>query len=172
MTKYFDELCEAMRMLSEDPRVVFIGQAVEWPGTAMFNTLKKVEDDKKWEVPVFENTQLGMCIGASLKGFIPVCIFPRINFLLEATGQLVSHLDKMSWYSDYKPKVIIRTAVATEVPLNPGPQHLGDYTYGFEQMLDTIKVVELDHEDEIAYEYEEALRRDNSTLLVEFTEKY
>ena len=39
--KYFDELKKSMEWLGEQENTYFIGQAVEVPGTAMFNTLNK-----------------------------------------------------------------------------------------------------------------------------------
>ena len=39
---YFDELTKAMSWLGSQEDTIFVGQAVEYPGTAMFNTLKSV----------------------------------------------------------------------------------------------------------------------------------
>ena len=44
--KYFSELKKSMEYLSKKSNTVFIGQAVEYPGTAMFNTLKNVKKKK------------------------------------------------------------------------------------------------------------------------------
>ena len=33
--KYADELTKAMDFLAKDPKTIFLGQAVEYPGTAM-----------------------------------------------------------------------------------------------------------------------------------------
>ena len=120
--KYFDELKRTMEWLSNQQNTVFIGQAVEVPGTAMFNTLKDIDIKKRIEVPVFEDTQLGMSIGMSLTGKRVISIFPRWNFLLCATNQLVNHLDKLPIMSEGKitPSIIIRTAVGSERPLFPG----------------------------------------------------
>ena len=41
--KYFDELKKSMEWLGEKKSTYFIGQAVEVPGTAMFNTLKDLD---------------------------------------------------------------------------------------------------------------------------------
>ena len=92
---------------------------------------------------------------AAIGGTIPVSIFPRWNFLLLAANQLVNHLDKLPIYSNggYRPKVIIRTAVATDQPLDPGPQHLGDYSGPFAEMLATVRVARL----AAYYEYDVAL---------------
>jgi pyruvate/2-oxoglutarate/acetoin dehydrogenase E1 component len=167
MGLYWNNLCEAMSLLVEHPKSIFIGQAVRYSGTAMYNTLKHLPKEKRVELPVFENTQLGMAIGASLNGDLPICIYPRINFLLEAISQLVSHLDKLPIYSDYRPKVIIRTAVASQVPLNPGVQHLGNYTHAIEDMLDSVRVVELDNHAKIIPVYEKALKSEYSFLIIE-----
>ena len=40
--KYFEELKKSMNYLAENKKTVFIGQAVEVPGTAMSNTLKDI----------------------------------------------------------------------------------------------------------------------------------
>ncbi len=101
-----------------------MGQAVVDAGTAMSTTLQHIPIEKRLELPVAEEMQLGMAIGMSLSGALPICIYPRFNFLLLAVNQLVNHLDKLPLYSTYRPKVLIRTAVATGYPLDPGPQHL------------------------------------------------
>ena len=38
---------------------------------------------------------MGLSLGLALQGFVPVSIYPRIDFLLSATNQLVNHLDKI-----------------------------------------------------------------------------
>jgi len=87
---------------------------------------------------------------------------------------LVLHLDALPIYSrgGYNPKVIIRTAVATSIPLDPGPQHLGDYSYAIEQMLKTVKVIRLHRTGQIIPEYRRALARPGSSLMIEYTELY
>ena len=44
--KYFDELKKSMNYLAENNKTVFIGQAVEVPGTAMSLTLKDISKNK------------------------------------------------------------------------------------------------------------------------------
>ena len=58
--KYFDELKKSMDWLSEQPNTLFLGQAVEYPGTAMTNTLKDVDKSKLLEMPVNE-----VCFGCT-----------------------------------------------------------------------------------------------------------
>lgn len=174
MGAYFDRLCDAMEMLAEQPDALFFGQAVAYPGTGMSRTFKNVPKGKLRELPVFEDTQMGLCTGYALTGGLPICVYPRYNFLLCATNQLVLHLDKLPLYSrrGYKPKVIIRTAIGAESPLYPGVQHIGNFTKPLEDMLATVRVRELKTAGDILPGYEAALRNTYSTILVEFAENY
>lgn len=163
-----------MSLLAEQNNAVFLGQAVEYPGTALFNTLKDIPENKRWELPVAENMQLGMSIGLSLQQYLPISIFPRINFLLSATDQLVNHLDKLTDMSQnqYKPKIIIRTAIGSIHPLDPGSQHKYDYSYALSNMLDDVDVIRLDKKEIIVPSYKKALASLNSTILVELADNY
>jgi pyruvate/2-oxoglutarate/acetoin dehydrogenase E1 component len=173
MGTYFDQLCRAMEMLAQEPRSIFLGQAVGCAGTGMSKSFDGVPREKLLELPVFENVQLGMSIGLSIGGHHPVVsVFPRQNFLLAAMDQLVNHLDAIPRYSAYRPKVIVRTAVCSPSPLDPGPQHLGNHSTAFRMMLRTVRVIELKAADEIVRTYAWAMQYDGSTILVEFPEKY
>ena len=175
MTTYRDRLTEAMALAAQHG-ATFLGQAVRYPGTAMTATFAGVPDDQLIELPVFENTQLGISTGLSLQSGRPVVsIFPRINFLLCATDQLVLHLDALPRYSDggYVPHVIIRTAVATDSPLNPGEQHLSDYSVALRHLLKTVEVIPLKDPRAILPAYRDALAGPpHSTILVEYSALY
>jgi pyruvate/2-oxoglutarate/acetoin dehydrogenase E1 component len=174
--KYFDELKRSMDFLAQDPRTVFIGQAVAVPGTAMTNTLKDVSRDKLLELPVAEEMQMGMTLGMALQGAVPVSIYPRWNFLLCAINQLVNHLDKVQVMSNggYRPKAIIRTGIGSERPLHPQFQHVGDFTNAIRAMCTTIEVIRVDEPADIFPAYEKALLRDDgrSTIVVEYGDYY
>lgn len=172
--KYFDELKKAMDMLAAHPDTLFIGQAVEYAGTGMTNTLKDVSATKKLEMPVCEDLQAGIANGLALDGKIPVSIFPRWNFLLLATNQIVNHLDKMPDFSGFKTKVIIRTGIGSERPLHPQHQHIGDFTESFKLMCPNIEVIRLDEPEQIIPAYTKALLREDgkSTILVEWGDYY
>jgi len=174
--KYFDELKRSMDYLAADPRVVFMGQAVAVPGTAMSNTLKGVDPSRLIELPVAEEMQMGMTTGMALAGQVPVSIFPRWNFLLCGMSQLVNHLDKLSAMSEggFKAKAIVRTGIGSERPLHPQHQHVGDFTEAVRSMCSTVEVIRLDEPEDIFPAYERALMRDDgrSTLLVEWGDYY
>ena len=172
MGRYTEEFCRTMEFLSQDPHVVFLGQAVSSPGTVMTTTLINVPKEKKIELPVFEETQMGLSTGMALAGFIPITFYPRYNFLLLALNQTINHLDKIKHLSrdKFQPKVIIRTSIGSDKPLDPQCQHLGDFTEALRLMLTNIEVIKLAEPEDIFPAYEKALKRDDgmSTVCVEF----
>lgn len=174
--KYFDELCRAMEFLARDDRVIFLGQAVACPGTAMSNTVKNVPRERLLELPVTEELQMGVSTGLALGGAIPVSFFPRWNFLLLAVNQVVNHLDKLPQMSNggYRPKVIIRTSIGSERPLHPQHQHVGDFTDAFRLMCTNIEVIRLEKPEDIMPAYRRALEREDgkSTIVVEYGDYY
>ena len=172
--KYFDELKRAMTLLSENDKIIFIGQAVKYAGTGLYDTLEHIPDDRKIEFPVAEYLQSGVVNGLAIQGYIPVSVIPRWNFLLMGTDQIVNHLDKFSLMSDGRctPKVIIRVAVGSERPVDPQDQHKGNFSDAFRSMCSTIEVIELFEPEDIVPSYLKALNRTDgkSTILVEFAD--
>lgn len=174
--KYFDELKRSMDFLAQDPRTVFMGQAVAVAGTAMSNTLKDVPRERLIELPVAEEMQMGMTTGMALTGAVPVSLFPRWNFLLCAMSQLVSHLDKIDVMSTggYKAKAIVRTGIGAQRPMHPQHQHIGDFTDALRMMCSTIEIIRLEEPEDVFPAYERALLRDDgrSTIIVEYGDYY
>jgi pyruvate/2-oxoglutarate/acetoin dehydrogenase E1 component len=176
MGNYFDQLNKAMEYLGSFENTRFIGQSVQVAGTAMRNTLLSLDQSNLIELPVEEDFQMGLAVGMAFTGLVPVSIFPRWNFLILATNQIVNHLDKLRelTQSDKPAKVIIRTGIGSVNPLHPGPQHTGDFTEAFRLMCPNINVVRLDSADMIFPEYKKAYDRDDgvSSLLIEWSDKY
>jgi len=172
--RYKDEVTKAMTLLAEDKRVIFLGQSVRYPGHVMYGTLENVPLARKIELPVFEDTQLGISTGLALEGYIPVSIFPRMDFLIIAMDQLVNHLDKIEQMScgQFKPKVIIRTMVGSTSQLNPGPQHCQDHTEALKSLLTNIDVVKLLDPENIVSAYRNALHNLRSSIIIEMADSY
>lgn len=166
ISDYRSALSCAMADMARDPRVVFIGQGVRDKGTFMSTTFNGVHLRRRIEFPVAEEMQLGVSIGLALVGFIPVSVFPRWNFLLLASNQLVNHLDKM------QPHVIVRVGVGSTSPLDPGPQHRGDFTEAFRSMMPNTPIIRLEHASNVLAEYRQAFERDGPTILVEIADLY
>ena len=155
-----------MNTLAADPRTVFVGQSVRYDGAAIFHSLEGVPMEKRIEFPVVENLQLGYCTGLSLAGKLPICIFPRMDFMLLAMDALVNHLDKLPQFG-WSPKVIIRCRVGQKKPLDAGPQHTQNYTRAFSLMLSSVIVREIRRAQDVAPIYDEALHEPESYLIVE-----
>jgi len=172
--KYFKELQKAMSLLAENPKTIFIGQAVEYEGTGLYESLKHLPKSKRLELPVAEYLQSGLANGMAIEGMIPISTYPRWNFLLMGTDQIINHLDKFKSMSNgkLKPKVIIRVAVGSEHPVDPQCQHKGNFSEAFRNMTNNTEVIELTEPEDIVPAYKKALnRKDNvNTILVEFAD--
>ena len=173
---YKQAIVEAMKYLASDERIVFIGQSVRYSGHVMFSTLEdaQVPMSKRIELPVIEDSQLGISIGMSLDGFIPCSIYPRMDFLIIAANQLVNHLDKIAEMScgEFMPKVVIRTMVGSREPLNPGPQHMQDHTKALKLLCPSIEIIKLRSPESVMDGYNWALNSKRSTILVEYGDLY
>lgn len=165
-----------MTLLGSHRKTIFIGQAVEYEGTAMTKTLIYVNKRKLLELPVAEEMQMGITLGLALDGFIPISIFPRWNFIMCAMNQLVNHLDKISSMSNkkFKTKMIIRTSIGSKRPLDPHCQHVGDFTEVVKKMCPNLEVLRLNEPEIIIPSYKKALNRKDgkSTILVEYGDYY
>jgi len=168
---YFLELTNAMTFLAKQG-ALFLGQSIRYDGQAMHPSFSGVPMEQRIEMPVAEDFQMGFSTGLALTGQLVVSVYPRFDFLLLAANQLVNHLDKLPLMSSYRPKVIIRTAVGSTEPLNPGPQHCQDHTEAFAKMLRTVHVQPLTHVESIMPAYRDALNREASTLLIEYASEY
>lgn len=174
LKNYKEEVIRSMEMLGREERVIFLGQTVEYKGSAIFGSMGDVDKNKRIELPIMEDSQMGMAIGLSLMGFIPVSIYPRFDFLICAMNQLINHLDKIEEMSDgeFKPKVIIRTQIGGTSPIYPGVQHCSDYTEGLKKILKEVDVIKLERVEDILPAYLRALESDRSTLLIEVGDLY
>ena len=172
--KYKDELIRSMEWLAEKDDTIVIGQSVKYSGNAIYNTVKTLPKEKRMEVPVFEELQMGMSTGIALEGLVPISCFPRFDFLLRCVDSLVNHLDKMQVMTDgnFKPKVIIRTSIGSTKPLNGGIQSTNDYTEPFRQMLTEVDVVLLNEPEEIFPAFQRAYEREGSSLIIEWGDYY
>jgi pyruvate/2-oxoglutarate/acetoin dehydrogenase E1 component len=169
---YLAELGKAMNLLEGDLTTVFVGQSVAYDGQAMHASLANVPHARRIEMPVAEDFQMGFSIGLALEGLVPVCIYPRWDFLLLAANQLVNHLDKLPLFSGYEPKLIIRVAVGSRDRFNAGPQHSQNLSKAFAAMLSSVAVIEMRSAAAILPAYRKALADDHSTILVEFMDLY
>ncbi len=173
---YFDELKRTMEWIAGQPKTLFVGQTVAGPGTFMYQTLRDVPKEKTWEMPINESFQMQFTIGLAMAGYVPISVYPRQNFLLLATSDMVNMLDKIPAISgnQFVPRILIRVASGPYKPVHPGHQHVGNFADGFRKMFSWIDVVEIEEPGEIFPAYQRALEAEDSgtTLLIEHGNYY
>ncbi len=172
--KYKNEIIKSMEWLSDKEDTIFLGQSVLYSGNAIYNTLNTLPEEKRLELPVFEEVQMGMSTGLALEGFTPITCFPRFDFLLRCMDSLVNHLDKIQYMTEnkFEPKVIIRTSIGAKFPLDGGIQHTRDYTQMMKDTLTEVDVVLLNEPEEIFPAFERAYNNTGSTMIIEWGDYY
>tara|TARA_Y100000004_G_scaffold94051_1_gene105340 strand:- start:4278 stop:4805 length:528 start_codon:yes stop_codon:yes gene_type:complete len=172
MNTYKDELIKSMEYLGSKKDVMFIGQQIVFKGNPMSTTIETFPKEKMIETPVFEEVQLGMATGMSMTGKTIVSFYPRWDFLICATNQLINHLDKFKHMTGYDAPVIIRVGKGSDDPLDPGVQHKADYSEQFKKLLTYVNIVKLETKDNIYKTYVDAYERKKPIILVEYPERY
>jgi pyruvate/2-oxoglutarate/acetoin dehydrogenase E1 component len=173
-TPYKDALTNSMTFLGEQPNTVFIGQQLLWHGNPMSTTIGNVSKDKMIEVPVMEESQMGMSLGMAMAGDFVITFYPRWDFLICATNQLVNHVDKINLMSQGKwdANMIIRLGKGSDKPLDPGHQHRGNYLAEFKSMCPNINFHDLNKWNDIEEIYKGAYERGGIHVMVEYPELY
>lgn len=170
-TAYFRAICEEMQRIAQDERVIFLGQQVA--SEDFYGTLKDIPLAKRIEMPVAEEMQMGISIGLSLEGFLPVSIYQRMDFLPRACDQLINHLNLIPDMSRgmFKPRVIIRTTIGSKFPLDVGPQHSQDLTEMFKAVL-KFPVLKVTTPQEVHSAYHFARSSNTSIMVIEVQDLY
>ena len=156
---------QEMKLLAKHSKVVFLGENVTNSGR-IYGTLEDVPMKKCIEMPICENLIAGVAIGLALDGWIPVCIFQRMDFMLIAADAIINHACLMEKMSGGKIKlpIIFRTIKAN---LNNkfwvGHQHSKDFTYIFRDHLKTYTIPTPDDVDV----YRKLIKTEEPVLVVE-----
>ena len=174
MTNYKDALTNSMTELGRKRDTIFIGQQLLWHGNPMSTTVVNVPKEKMIEVPVMEESQMGMSLGLAMTGKFVITFYPRWDFLICATNQLVNHVDKIVSMSnsEWKPNMIIRVGKGSDKPLDPGHQHKGNYIKEFKSMLKYITIYDLKNENDVEQIYNTCYKNGGINLIVEYPELY
>ena len=168
---YKQAINESMKQIGLYPNSVFLGYNVKYGKAA--GTLEGVSEDKLIETPVAENLMMGMAIGMSLNGKLPVVYFERFDFVLNAVDSILNHLDKIELLSDkeFIPRVIIRCVVGnTEKPLFSGPTHTQDFSWMF--LRSSFPLYLCATPDDIIDAYSLVLKTEKSAMVVEYKDLY
>ena len=169
---YKDALANAMIQLAEIDNTIFIGQQIIYAGNPMSTTLENVPKEKMIEVPVMEETQMGMSLGLAMAGKKVITFYPRWDFIICAANQLINHIDKIEVMSGFDVHIIIRLGKGSDKPLDPGYQHKGNYFEEFKSMCPNITFFNLKTPNDIKNSYEYAIQNKGVYILVEYPELY
>lgn len=172
LTPYKDALTEQMTSLAKLDNIVFIGQQIVYAGNPMSTTLGNVPDSKKIELPVMEETQMGMSLGLAMTGKTVITFYPRWDFIILAANQLINHVDKYKLMTGKGINLLIRLGKGSDKPLDPGHQHKGNYFNEFKSMCSNIKFHNLLTVDDINTCYQYAINQGGIHVLVEYPELY
>ena len=163
---YWKTIQEELERFAKDQRVIFIGQ--QCLSETFYGLLENISINKRRELPVMEECQLGMSIGLALEGFLPISIFQRCDFLPRCADQLINHLNLIPEMSRslFKPKIIIFTTIGSTKPLDVGPQHNKNLIDGFRLLLPNIPILDLQTEKDVKDGFGTAGIIDSSIMLV------
>jgi pyruvate dehydrogenase E1 component beta subunit len=117
MTSYCDAIREAFEYVMErDERCFAIGQGLWSPwyvGRSMLGLDKRFGRERVIDTPVSELATTGAAIGASLHGYRPIVIHPRMDFMILAADQIVNQAAKWRHMlgGRVSPSIVIRGIV-------------------------------------------------------------
>ncbi len=171
-TEYKLALTKVMTELGKMDNTIFIGQQIVFPGNPMSTTIGEVPKEKMIELPVMEETQMGMSLGLALTGKRVISFYPRWDFLISASNQLINHLDKFELMTGKKVNILIRVGKGSDVPLDPGHQHKANYINEFKSMCSNIKFYDLKTSEDVESAYKYAIKEGGIHILAEYPELY
>jgi pyruvate/2-oxoglutarate/acetoin dehydrogenase E1 component len=171
---YKDALTSAMMELGKMDNTIFIGQQLLWHGNPMSTTVGEVPKEKMIELPVMEESQMGMSLGMAMAGKFVITFYPRWDFLICATNQIVNHVDKIVGMSkgEWNPNMIIRIGKGSDKPLDPGHQHKGNYIEEFKSLCKNIEFHDVKSNLDIELAYKYAIQHGGIHCIVEYPELY
>ena len=171
-TEYKIALTNAMTTLSKLDETIFIGQQIVYAGNPMSTTLTEVPKEKMIEVPVMEETQMGMSLGLAITGKTVISFYPRWDFVISAANQLINHVDKYELMTGKKVNILIRVGKGANVPLDPGHQHKANYINEFKSMCPNIEIHDLKTWQDVELSYKYAIENGGVHVLAEYPELY
>ena len=171
-TEYKIALTKAMSDLSKLDETIFIGQQIIYAGNPMSTTLDEVPKEKMIEVPVMEETQMGMTLGLAITGKTVISFYPRWDFLISAANQLINHVDKYELMTGKKVNILIRVGKGADVPLDPGHQHKANYIEQFKTMCPNIQVHDLKTWQDVELSYNYVIKEGGIHIMAEYPELY
>ena len=126
--------------LSQMDKVVFLGENIINSGR-VYGLLDKVPLGKCIEMPVAENLIAGCAVGLAIRGYVPVVVFQRMDFMLIAADAIINHACLMPKMTGINLPILF---IAVKANLNEkfyvGLQHSKDLSHVFEPYMNVIQV--------------------------------
>ena len=167
---YKEAIHKAMVKLSEDERVVFIGQGLVSDDDPFYGTLSDIPKSKMLEMPCAEILSTGVAIGLALTGWIPVLLFQRMDFMLLAADQIINHAAMFPILSGGNVKIpmIIRACIGSQSEkFEVGIQHNKDFSKLFEPYMNVHYYGGHEINDAHAFDIPSEM-----TMIIEYKDKY
>lgn len=170
---YGEAIKTSMDELAKDKKFIFLGYNVKF-GSKGYGTFKDVPENQKIETPLAENLMIGLTMGLSLEGYVPVLFFERHDFMLIALDGIINHLDKIEElsYGEFKMPLIIRATIGSTKPINPGIQHIQDFTDIFKKTLKNIDIFEPKTPNEVINTYKNLKNLKKPAIIIERKDLY
>lgn len=135
----FDEALRSamMQTMEMDEQVFAYGQGINDPGGFFGSTVglaEKFSEARCFDVPVSEESLIGLGVGAALLGRRPIYVALRMDFLLLAMNQIINHAAKWPLMSGYQSTVPLTIRCIIGKDWGQGAQHSGAYHAMFSQV--------------------------------------
>ena len=172
---YKDQIVKAMEELAKESDTLFIGQGLS-VGDRVYGTFNTINTQKCLELPTTENLAVGIAMGLCLKGFRPILVFQRMDFMLTCADAIINHIALIPKMSNEQVKfpIIIRAIVGAQdrAKFDIGLQHSKDLSYIFTPWIGH-SVLHMEG-SKILESYLEEYKNPSSTgcLMIEFKDLY
>jgi pyruvate/2-oxoglutarate/acetoin dehydrogenase E1 component len=134
---YGEAIREALyKELESDKKVVLFGEDIRYNLYGYTGGLYEAFPDRVIDIPLMENTIVGMAIGASLRGLRPIVDLTVANFLYTAMDQIVNMASKLRAMNNYDVPITIMCAEMDGM----GEQH-SDSPHEMFRMIPGLKIV-------------------------------
>ncbi len=126
-----------IQAMEADDRVFLYGQGINDPGGFFGSTVglsDRFSQARCFDVPLSEESLIGLGVGAALLNRRPMYVALRIDFLLLAMNQIVNHAAKWPAMSGYQSTVPLTIRSIIGKDWGQGAQHSGAYHAMFSQV--------------------------------------
>jgi len=167
---YLDAGIEALREeMSRDPTIFYIGQGIGSRGGNFQQTRglwAEFGGERLRDTPIAELAQVGLGVGAAMTGARPIVDIVFLDFILEATGQLIHQASTIHYISNGKFKVPLVVRAAMGSLRSSGPHHSHTF-YSFFMHIPGLKVVVPSTPYDVKGLLKTSIRDDNPVLFIE-----